>query len=571
MGRRAAIALAGLGLAAAGIFARRRQIMAHTLGMRPAEYAVTINRDVLTPMPDGVLLYADHYAPRAAGPFPTILVRTPYGRASELGPLGLISDLGAQLFAARGYNVVVQSVRGRFKSQGVFEPFVNEAVDGRATLEWIAQQPWFEGNLGMWGPSYVGYTQWAAAADAPPYLKAIVPVITSTRFSRFFYPGGSFALESSLRWTYLVHTLNGPLDAERLQRLLRYEATLAEALEKRPLATADVHALGIQAASFQRWLNDPDPDSAYWRRVDLHRTVGRVDAAVHLVVGWHDFFRDGQLADYTSLLSAGRTPYLTVLPHYHTAPTVSLDAAREGLWWFDAHLKGRRELLERRPVHLRLMGAKEWHAMDYWPPPARTIRYFLHPAGRLSREAPPPDTAPARYGYDPADPTPAIGGPVLSDQAGPRDQRAIEARADVLCYTSPPLTAPIDVVGYVRLELNAHSTLAYTDFIGRLCIVDRSGRSTNVCENLCRVTPGHEGREPDGSLRLDIDLGATAQRFQSGERIRLHICSAAHPRWAANLGTGEPFAQGVHGIPAQQTIYHDALRPSALVLPVVSR
>jgi putative CocE/NonD family hydrolase len=571
MGRRTALALAGLGLAAVGIVARRRQIAARTLGLRPAEYAVRVTRDVPTPMRDGVVLYADHFAPRGAGPFPTILIRTPYGRGADLGPLGLITDLGANIFAARGYNVVLQSVRGRFKSQGVFEPFVNEAADGRATLEWIARQPWFEGNLGMWGPSYVGYTQWAVAADAPHYLKALVPVITSTRFSRFFYPGGSFALESSLRWTYLVNTMNGPLDADRFQRLLRYEAVMLEALAKRPLAAADAHALGVQAASFQRWLNDPDPEGAYWRSVDQHRGIGRVDAAVHLVAGWHDFFRDGQLADYTNLLSAGRTPYLTVLPHYHTAPAVTLDATREGLWWFDAHLKGRRELLERRPVHLRLMGDKEWHAMDYWPPPARTTRFFLHPEGRLALEAPPADAGPARYCYDPADPTPATGGPVLSDQAGPRDQRAVEARADVLCYTSPPLTAPLDVVGYVRLELNAHSSLPHTDFIGRLCIVDRSGRSTNVCEGICRVTPAHDGRATDGGLRLEIDLGATAQRFQAGERIRLHVCSAAHPRWAANLGTGEPFAHGIHGLPAQQTIYQDALRPSALVLPVVTR
>ncbi len=571
MRRRTGLALAGLSLIGAGLYAGRKRIAAQTLGLRPAEYAVAVTRDLPTPMPDGVVLYADHFAPRAAGTFPTILIRTPYGRGSDLGPLGIISDLGAKVFAARGYNVILQSVRGRFKSQGMFEPFVNEAADGRATLEWIAQQPWFEGNLGMWGPSYVGYTQWAVAADAPPYLKALVPVITSARFSRFFYPGGSFALESSLRWTYLVNTMNGPLDAERIQRLMRYEAVMAEALTKRPLATADVHALGVQAASFQHWLNDPDPESAYWRSIDQHRSLGKVDAAVHLIAGWHDFFLDGQLADYTNLLAAGHTPYLTVLPHYHTASAVSLDAAREGLWWFDAHLKGRRELLERRPVHLRLMGTKEWHAMDYWPPPARNTRYFLHPEGRLALEPAPEGAAPARYCYDPADPTPASGGPVLSNQAGPRDQRMIETRADLLCYTSPPLTAPIDVVGYVRLELCAHSSLPHTDFIARLCIVDRSGRSTNVCEGIYRVTPASADREPDGSLRLDIDLGATAQRFQAGERIRLHVCSAAHPRWAANLGTGEPFAQGVNSIPAEQTIYHHAARPAALILPVVTR
>jgi putative CocE/NonD family hydrolase len=570
MDRRVWLALAGMGLAGAGLFAARQQLLGAALGLRPAEHTVLVEPHIPTPMADGVLLYADHYAPQAPGSFPTILIRTPYGRRGEPGPLSIFIDLVAQLFAARGYHVIVQGVRGRYRSQGHFTPFQNESADGRATLDWIAQQPWFDGNLGMWGPSYLGYTQWAVAADAPPFLRALVPVITSSRFSRFFYPGGSFALESSLRWTALTHTTGGPYTLERFQRTAALEGQLARAFALRPLAHADSAVLGVHAAAFQQWLHDPDPDSGYWRQIDQHRALGKVDAAVHLVAGWYDFFLDGQLADYTNLLAAGRTPYLTVLPYTHTDAGMLLAAIREGLWWFDAQLKGQRDLLARRPVMVRLMGDHELHAMDYWPPPARTTRYYLHPGGQLDLAPPPADALPAHYRYDPANPTPSIGGPVLSNRAGARDQRPLEQRTDLLCYTSPPLTAPLDLVGYVRLDLFAHSSLPHTDLLGRLCVVKKDGRSLNICEGICRISPASEERGIDGNIQIDLDLGATAFRFQPGERIRLHICSAAHPRWAANLGTGEPFAVGVRGCPADQTIFHDAKRPSALVLPTVA-
>lgn len=570
--RRSLTAIGLAGLAGAWLYARRRALIGRALGLRPAEHAVAVERDVPVPMPDGATLYADHFRPATRGSYPTILIRTPYGRPSEAGPLGPLLSDAPSLFAERGYHVIVQGARGRFRSEGAFEPFLREREDGLATLDWVAAQPWFDGSLGMWGLSYYGYTQWAIAADAPPFLKAIVPVITTARFSEAFYPKGAFSLESSLRWaTYLRETEAGRglgLAAVARQLSPRREAAIRAAL-RGPFAQADVAATGGPAPYFRRWLAEAGPGQPYWRDVDRHRSLGRISAAVHLVAGWYDIFLPQQLADYSDLLATGRSPYLTVLPRHHTAPAIAYEAVREGLWWFDAHLKGRQELLERRAVRLALMGSREWHEMDFWPPPARNARLFLRAGGHLA-DAPGPGE-PSRYTFDPRDPTPAVGGPVLSPAGGPRDQRPVEARPDVLTFTSEPLPADLDVIGHVRLELFARSSLPHTDFVGRLCDVAPDGRSINVCEGLLRVAPGVGEPLPGGGLRLEIDMWATARRFRAGHRIRLHVCSGAHPRWGVNSGDGRPLADGAPaGLVAEQTIFHDPDRPSALVLPVVS-
>ncbi|GIV88473.1 MAG: X-Pro dipeptidyl-peptidase [Chloroflexus sp.] len=565
--------LAGASVAAASVFTARRALLARLLGLRPAEHRVTVTRDVPIRMPDGVVLYADHYAPQTGGPYPTILIRTPYGRPGELGPLGVFEHTGCLLFAERGYNVIVQSVRGRYRSGGVFEPFVNEAADGRATVAWIAEQPWFEGNLGLWGPSYVGYVQWGPAIDGPPYLKAIVPVVTSARFSSLFYPGGAFAFESTLRWVFLIDATNRhrqSLNPAALWRLMVLrERILARALHHQPYADADRIATGASVPFFQSWLNETDPHGSYWSQVDQHRALHRINAAVHLVAGWYDIFLPGQLADYTALVAAGKRPYLTVLPRAHTDLVLVFEGMREGLWWFDAHLKGHRELLARRPVRIALMGSNEWHEMDFWPPPAVMTRYFLQPAGRLAREIPPTDGVPSVFRYHPADPTPAIGGAVLSAKAGPRDQRPLESRPDVLTFTSAPLANDLDVIGPIRLCLYVCSEHEHFDLVGRLCDVYPDGRSINICDGIVRVRPGVGEVQPDGSRRIEIDLTATAQRFRVGHRLRVQVAGGGSPRWGPHPGDDRPYGQGCGGPVLLHRICHDANHPSAIILPVV--
>jgi len=554
-------------------FAARRHLLARLLDLRPAEYRVTVTRDLPIRMPDGVVLYADRYAPNASGLFPTILIRTPYGRPAELGPLGIFEHTGCLLFAERGYNVIVQSARGRYRSEGVFEPFVNEAADGRATVAWIGEQPWFDGNLGLWGPSYVGYTQWGPAIDGPPFLKAIVPVVTSARFSPLFYPGGAFALESTLRWVFLIQATNRKsLHPTILWRLfVQRERILARALQHQPYAEADALATGASVPFFQRWLRDTDPHGEYWSRVDYHRQLHRINAAVHLVAGWYDIFLPGQLADYTALVAAGKRPYLTVLPRAHNDLALVFEGLREGLWWFDAHLKGQRDLLSRRPVRIALMGSHEWHEMDFWPPPARIARYYLQADRSLAGDMPPAGAPPARFSYDPARPTPAIGGAVLSSQGGPRDQRLVEARSDVLTFTSPPLMRDLDVIGPVRLCLYVCTEQPSFDLVGRLCDVYPDGRSINICDGITRVRSGVGETQADGARRIEIDLTATAQRFRAGHRIRVQVAGGGSPRWGPHPGDDCPYGQRRGGVPVEHRICLDADHPSVLLLPVVER
>ncbi|HJW83803.1 MAG TPA: CocE/NonD family hydrolase [Anaerolineae bacterium] len=575
--KRNAVLISLLGVAAAGLgaYRARRAWLGRWLGLTPARYDVVVERDIRVPMPDGVTLSTDHYAPRSAGSFPAILIRTPYGLEDDVPfPLNQMVGFPARRFAERGYHVIAQSTRGRFKSEGEFIPFVSEADDGRATLDWIARQPWFNGALGMWGASYLGYVQWAVAAGAPPYLKALFPCITGSDLAPAFYPDGAFGLDTFAHWMYVVDEIDRPAKRSFWQLMPRLSLQaqarqVAPAFRRLPLGEADTAVLGHPLAYTREWWNHAHPGDPFWQVIDHGPGVVGAGMPIHLLSGWYDLLLRQLLADYAALKAAGRAPHLTIGPWYHANPLNQLRSLREGLDWFDAHLKGDRRRLRRRPVEIYVMGLDKWREMDDWPPRARETRYYLHGDTGLSTEPPAADSRPDGYRYDPARPTPSVGGPRLMPPNGPMDQRSLESRSDVLIYTTPPLEQDLDVIGPVRLELYVRSSLAHADFVGRMCDVHPDGRSINVCDGLFRIEPGKGAIQPDGSLRIEVDMWATAQGFGRGHRIRLQVASGAHPRWSRNLGAGEPLASGTRMLAADQTVYHDAAHPSALVLPVV--
>lgn len=522
-------------------------------------------------MDDGVLLKADHYYPDALGSYPTILIRTPYGRGYSALPNGLFAVFLAARVAERGYHVVVQDTRGRYESEGEFDPFVDEERDGLATMRWIARQSWFNGELGLWGPSYFGFAQWAVAAEAPAYLKALVPIIAASRPAAY-YSGGAFILDTSLRWVAMITSADGSGARslfEYVDRMLNGERRLEAAFDHLPLVETDTQVVDQQATFYRDWLRHPPRDREYWGPQDYSDTVADVTVPAHFVAGWYDFFLHAQLADYETMVDAGQRPYLTIGPWTHLDRGVLGAGLREGLAWFDAQLKYDRSRLRDKPVRLYLMGAGEWREYERWPPPATETRCYLHEGGRLGRDVPPPDSQPDRYRYDPSDPTPAVGGAMYNDGAGPVDNSALEARDDVLSYTTPPLDRDIDVIGPVQLELYIRSNREHTDFFGRLCDVHPDGRSINVCDGILRLDPDTGERLPDGSRRIMIDLWATAQRFKRGHRIRLQVSSGAHPRYNRNQGTGQPIATGMRMVPAEQMVFHDVERSSALILPII--
>ncbi len=557
-------------------FRARRRVLRPMLKLPPVRYNVGVERNLRVPMPDGVTLATDHHFPRAKGDFPTILIRTPYGRGVSSSISGLSEGFKAQRFAERGYHVIVQDVRGRFDSDGAFEPFSNERADGLATLDWIAAQPWFNGKVGLWGQSYLGFCEWAIATAQKSIVQAMVPAITGSQFKSVVYADGSYALNTSLRWAYLTEFI-GNRRGWRNWRSLPYTRRLMRgriferAYQHLPIREADRVVAGRPIPPFQDSFTVAAQDSPRWDAVDYSKDVPNVTAPAHLISGWYDAVLRELLMDYRSLKRAGRNPYLTIGPWSHIDQQVTGMMLREGIRWFDAHLKGDSSQLRQKPVRIYVMGSDSWREMDQWPPPYNEARFYLQAEGWLAPDRPIGERSATHYHYDPANPTPSFGGTTIFPPAGSHDVGLLETRQDIRLFTTSVLTTPLEVIGPVHIEMYVKSNRDYTDFVGRLCDVYPDGRSMNICEGLFRIEPGKGTLMPDGTLKITIEMWPTAYCFLPNHRIRLHICSGAHPRWNRNLGTGEPIGSGRNMLVAAQSVYHDWAHPSALVLPVTIR
>jgi uncharacterized protein len=520
--------------------------------------AVSVRRDLEITMPDGITLLADRYRARADGTQPIVLMRSPYGRGGTWA-------LGARLFAERGYQVVVQSCRGTGGSGGTFNAYRDEARDGLATLAWIERQPWCSGKVATFGPSYLGIAQWALATDPPPSLCAMSAPITSARVRAFTYPGGSFSLDSTLTWLALLagrrpgHRTRFGEQLVQRQRVARGFATL-------PLSQADMAVTGEHVPFYQDWLARID-DDAFWAPVAFERQLNSLTVPVTMVTGWYDMFLPAQLADYHALRAAGRDARLTIGPWKHTDPGVAAESMRDSIDWFGTHVLGDSSGPPRARVRIFVGGARRWVDLDEWPPPARSVSWHLHTGGLL-HQRPTAASAPDRYRYDPSDPTPSVGGSLLSRTGGPRDNRALERRGDVLVYTTMALVRDVEVIGPVLALLYVRSSLEHTDFFVRMCDVEPSGRSRNICDGLVRLTAATWRRGPDGIATVEVPLWPAAHVFRRGHRIRVQVSSGAHPRFARNLGGDEPLETTVTMHVADQEIWHDPDHPSAIVLPV---
>ncbi|MBN2548995.1 MAG: CocE/NonD family hydrolase [Anaerolineales bacterium] len=580
MRRRQSLGFLGLALLGLGLYRFRRHLLGYWLGLRPHRHAVTVRRGLKIAMPDGVQLAADHYAPSSTRLYPTVLIRTPYGRSQAAGLSGVMPDFIARRFAERGYNVLVQDVRGRFDSQGEFEPFVHEESDGRTTLDWLEKQAWFNGVLGMWGQSYLGYVQWAIAPGAPLYLKALLPAVTGSQLPQADRQDGALGLDMLLRWFIQMDDMDRLKGRTGIFQTWRFNAALQErrlqrAARRLPLGEADQVATGRSIPYYQDVLRGLDAQTAPTNQAVPSPRVKHLTAAVHLVSGWQDFLLRQLLADYEDMRLSGQHPYLTIGPWNHLDLECLWETLRQGLTWFDACLKGDRSGLRENPVRIYVMGKNQWREMESWPPFSNPVRYYLHAAqdgrpacsGRLLLDAPAESSPPDTYTYDPAHPTPSLGGALMTWQGGVVDNRTLEKRADVITYTSSILEKELEIIGPVQLVLYVRSSLEYTDFFARLCDVTPAGRSLNVCDGLLRLRPGLGVPQPDGSLRLQVELWPTAYCFLPGHCLRLQVSSGAHPRWNRNLGTGEPVLTGVRMLKAEQTLYHDQEHPAELILP----
>lgn len=573
----------------------------------PEAVSLTVDRNLPVPMRDGTTLYADVYRPANPGPHPTLLTRTPYDKAQR-GPVPFVVRA-----ATAGYAVVVQDVRGRFTSEGPFETFVNERQDGYDTLEWLTSQAWCDGNVGMFGGSYVGLTQWQAAMSGHEALKAIVPVVTASNYHNgWAYQGGAFELQFNLSWTLSVLAVNTVIRETGL-----YSDTHESLIDAIDAMDAEFNRLPLNdhpnlkqyAPYYHSWIDHYVYDDRLWGVIDVSRNYDKIAVPAFNIGGWYDIFLGGTIENFCGMRERGATPEsrqnrLMIGPWNHGGMAAGnpigevdfgtrstgayIDADGLQLAWYDKWLRGLETDLDAQPpVRIFTMGVNEWRAADSWPLPGTEYQdwYFhsqgsansLHGNGTLSRDEPgaePPDA----FVYNPLNPVPTRGGGLCCNAVwslgGAYDQRPVEAREDVLVYTSEPLREPLNVTGPVKVILHASSSATDTDWTAKLVDVHPCGYARNLTDGIIRARyrnsmSAPELIEPREIIEYEIDLWATSNVFKPGHRIRVEISSSNFPRFDRNPNTGELPGRSTDVKSALQTVHHEPGHLSRIVLPVV--
>jgi putative CocE/NonD family hydrolase len=563
-------------------------------------YAVAIEHGVEANMRDGTVLRADIYRPKADGTFPVLLERTPYDKSG--------STEFAVKGAARGFVVIVQDVRGRYTSEGEWYPFKNESNDGFDTVEWAAGLPYSNGKIGMFGGSYVGATQMLTAIAQPPHLAGICPVVTASNYhDGWTYQGGAFEQWFNESWT-------SGLAQDTLNRSVRKSTNALNGVWRLPLADYPLFELPQTASDpgltrslspyFLDWLAHPNYDD-YWKRWSIEEHFSEIHVPIFNIAAWYDIFLGGSLRNFTGVKlhggsdAARQGQRLLVVIGGHAGsgrkigdvdfgPNADFDEDEMVLNWYDHLLKGTsNEFATAKPVKIFVMGANQWRDEDDWPlSRARETKYFLHSAGKansLSGDGTLAISAaraesPDHYTYDPENPVPTIGGPLCCDsqhfKPGPWDQRPVEARNDVLVYSTPALAQDLEVTGPVRVELFASSSAVDTDFTAKLVDVWPDGFAQNLTEGIVRARYRDSQEKPalmnpGQTYKITLDLWSTSNVFRKGHRLRLELSSSNFPRFDRNLNTGEDNASARKSIAAINAVYHDAEHPSALILPIV--
>jgi uncharacterized protein len=552
-------------------------------------YEIVFESNVAMKTRDGVTLRADIYRPKADGRFPVLINRSPYDKHIYISE-GIAS-------ARRGYIFIIQDMRGCFASDGDWYPFRNDAQDGYDTVEWAARLPYSNGKVGMVGISYVGVTQLLAATAAPPHLVAIYPGITGSNYhANWTYQGGAFSQLFNQAWAkrFAVGDLTRRLDSAAPQ----FDA-------KRPpedYALLDLTTAKGLGRYYYDWIAHPTYDD-YWKQWSIEERYDQIKVPALHIGAWYDLFMPGAIRNYQGIkehggsVAARNGQRLVIIPGGHAGFGQKIgevdfgsdsvfDIREYGLRWFDWVMKGIDNGMAReKPVKIFVMGKNVWRDEDSWPlARAKNRLYYLHSGGRaktLNRDGElssvrPATEPPDKYVYDPADPVLTKGGAIgggYGDQ-GPSDQRTVEARSDVLVYTTPAFDEDMEVTGPVSLELFVSSSAVDTDFTAKVVDVWPNGFAQNLCDGILRARyrasmERAELLKPGEIYKLTIDLSATSNVFLAGHKLRLQIASSDFPRYDRNLNTGASPETSTGYTRATNVIYHDRAHPSALIVPVV--
>jgi putative CocE/NonD family hydrolase len=535
---------------------------------------------VPVPMRDGVRLSANVFLPSEHARVPAILVRTPYGKGADITP-------NYQAFVEHGYAVVVEDVRGRYESEGAFQPLHQEPSDGDDTLNWIARQTWSDGKVGMMGGSYVGIVQWKVAPLNNPHLKAIFPVVSGydDYRDRFYSTGGAMKLGNRLEW--MAENLRAP----------GYHQDFARYVLHLPERSSDVAALGWTSPMYRDVADHPAFDR-FWRAISVKEQIGKIRIPVFSVGGWYDNFVQSDLEAYQALHKTSGLSRILVGPWPHnmsyrfenadfgldsSAPVRALQ-----MEWFDQWLMGKdTPLLSQPPVKIFVMGANRWLEAREWPPEqAQAKMFYLDGKGRansaegdgaLAEKLSSRDAA-DQFVFDPNDPVPTRGGAVCCNPKifpwGPMDQRLVEQRKDVLVYTTKPIKHEVAVIGPVQVVLYVASSARDTDFTAKLVDVFPDGSARNLTDGILRLRYRNSLEKAElakaGEIyRVTVDAGVTGNVFLKGHRIRVEVSSSNFPRFDRNPNTGGVVADAVRLVKANQVVYHGREHPSCVVLMVV--
>jgi putative CocE/NonD family hydrolase len=543
------------------------------------------------PMRDGSLLCATIYLPLEPGPHPVMLIRTAYNRAFYYDAY----------YPTHGMALVTQDTRGRYDSEGAHYPFIHEAEDGEDTIRWLAAQPWCNGRVGMGGPSYLAAVQFLAVPLCPDIVKAAAPTFMSADcWKRAYYCDGAFSL--ALTWSWLCFEVPGR--ASKATQMPRLD--VRKTLLSLPLCDLDRLSGAGRVSAYQDYVRANRYGGHPWELLNV-RTPEKAAAfktPALLMGGWYDNYAAEAVATFLAFRDHAASPEirdshrLLIGPWSHGVQgspklgeldygpeATREDGAQKG--WIDCLLHGRPpSAFMEKPVRLFVMGRNIWRDEAEWPP-ARTryTPFYLRAGGRLATDCPQNGESPDRYVYDPADPVPTLGGnhsvgpynPGLYEfcKPGAFDQRPLYGRPDIVSYTTDPLDADTEVTGAVQLVLHAASSATDTDFVAKLVDVYPDGRAMNITEGVIRarfrddVWGAPKLMEPGQPYAFTIDLQVTSNVFLAGHRIRLDITSSNFPIWDRNLNTGHNPATDTEIRKAEQTLFHDAARPSHMILPLV--